>query len=247
MTLHAAFPACANELGDLRSLLRADPVPLADWLKRGKSARVGLCVAAVMVGAGLYGAAMGSWRDAWQALYTGLKLPLVILLTTLGNGLLNGMLAPLLGLSLSFRQSLLVVLMTFTIAAIILGALSPVAMFVVWNTPPLTAMTRLSSPEYGFLQLTLVVLIAFAGVKGNRCLVPLLREWSGSARTARRVLVAWLTVNLLLGSQMCWVLRPFLWDPARPVEFIGPEYLRGSFYETVFNAIRQLLVTGINL
>src|SRR5437667_7981271 len=101
--------------------------------------------------AGLYGAAMGSWRDAWQALYTGIKLPLVIVLTTLGNGLLNGMLAPLLGLNIGFRQSLVLVLISFALASLILAALSPVAWFVVWNTPPLSSGTRLSSPEDGLL------------------------------------------------------------------------------------------------
>jgi hypothetical protein len=135
------------------------------------------------------------------------------------------------------------VLLTFTIAAVLLGAFSPIAAFVVWNTPPLTAATRLTSPEYGFMQLTLAVFIAFAGLTGNTCLEPLLRQWSGSAAVARNVLFAWLTVNLLLGSQICWVLRPFIWDPARPVEFLGPEYLRGSFYETVFEAARRLLVS----
>jgi hypothetical protein len=80
-------------------------------------------------------------------------------------------------------------------------------------------------------------------VTGNLCLVPLLRQWSGSAVIARKVLLAWLAVNLLLGSQICWVLRPFIWDPARPVEFLGPEYLHGSFYETVFEAARRLLIS----
>ena len=239
--MNAAAHPVVGHWEQIGPILRANPAVLGEWLARWQPARAWFCLAAVVIGAGLYGAVMGCWRDAWQALYTGLKLPLVILLTTLGNGLLNGMLAPLLGLNLSLRQSFMVVLMSFAIAAIILGALSPVAMFIVWNTPPLTTMTRLSAPEYGFLQLSLVTFIAFAGVTGNRSLVPLLREWSGSARTARHVLLAWLAVNLLLGSQICWMLRPFLWDPARPVEFIGPEHLRGSFYETVFNAVRQLL------
>jgi len=201
------------------------------------------CAVVVVLGAGLYGTVMGAWRDSLQALYTGIKLPLVILLTTLGNALLNAMLAPLLGLNLTFRQTLLVVLMTFTIAAVLLGAFSPIAAFVVWNTPPLTAATRLTSPEYGFMQLTLAGFIACAGVTGNTCLEPLLRQWSGSTAVARNVLLAWLVVNLLLGSQICWVLRPFIWDPVRPVEFLGPEYLRGSFYETVFEAARRLLMS----
>ena len=64
-----------------------------------------------------------SWRAPLQALYTAIKFPLIILLTTLGNGLLNAMLAPLLGVNLGLRQTLLAVFMSFTIAAAILGAL----------------------------------------------------------------------------------------------------------------------------
>jgi hypothetical protein len=118
---------------------------------------VSFCVVAIVVGGGGYGAVMGWWRDPLQALYTGIKLPLVILLTTLGNGLLNGMLAPLLGLNVTFRQSFTIVLMSFAVTAMVLGALSPVALFIVWNAPPLTAATKLLSPEYALLQLTLAV------------------------------------------------------------------------------------------
>ena len=225
---------------DIGQLLRAEPSSIRTWLERWQTRRLTLCLAAIILGAGLYGAVMGGWRDSLQALYTGIKLPLLILLTTLGNSLLNAMLAPLLGLNLTLRQCCMVILMTFAIAAVMLGALSPVAAFVTWNTPPLTAATRLTSPEYGFLQLTLFGFIASAGVTGNLCLLPLLRQWSGSAAIARKVMFAWLAVNLLLGSQICWVLRPFIWDPARPVEFLGPEYLHGSFYETVFEAARRL-------
>ena len=151
------------------------------------------------------------------------------------------MLAPLLGLHLTFRQSLSVILMSFAIMAVVLGALSPVAWFIVWNTPPLTAAMQLSSPEYGVMQLTLAGFIALAGVAGNVHLLPLLSEWARSVSTARKVLFAWLAGNLFLGSQICWVLRPFIWDPSRPVEFIGREYFHGSFFETIFEAARHLI------
>ncbi len=233
----------AQDLGGcrVRLLLQADPARLAALATARQSATVTLCLASICIGAGLFGAAMGCWRDPWQALYTGLKLPLVILLTTLGNGLLNGTLAPLLGLNLGFRQSLVLVLISFAVASLVLGALSPVALFVVWNTPPLTASTGLSSPEYGVLQLTLAGFIAIAGILGNLRLLPLLRQFTDKAAVARRVLLAWLAGNLFLGSQICWVLRPFIWDPAGPVEFIGRQYFRGSFYETVFEAARRLV------
>lgn len=184
---------------------------------------------------------MGWWWAPLQACYVALKLPLLLLLTVLGNGLLNGMLAPLLGLNISFRQSLTAVLVSFAYTAAVLGALAPLAWFVDWNIPPLSAATRALSPEYAFLQLTHVACIAFAGVVGNVRLLPLLGQLAGSARVGRKVLVAWLAGNLFLGSQLCWVLRPFIWDPTGCVEFIGRQNLRGSFFETVFSSAQRLV------
>jgi len=233
--------AIANCPVSLGAFLRAEAATVQEWAARKSGGFAWFCVATIVVGAGMFGGAMGSWREPLQALYTGIKLPLAILLTTAGNGLLNGMLAPLLGLNVSFRQSLLAVLVSFAITSAVLGALSPVALFVVWNTPPLTRVTSLASPEYGFMQLTIALCIAAAGVVGNVRLLPVLTRWAANAETARRVLLAWLAGNLFLGSQICWLLRPFIWDPAGGVHFIGKEYLRGSFYETVFEAVRRMV------
>jgi len=233
-------PATVRPLAAAAQFLRADAQRLKEWADRPRSGLVWLCVGAVIVGAGAYGAAMGSWCAPLQAAYVAVKLPLLILLTAIGNGLLNGMLAPLLGLKLNFRQTQTAVLISFALASTILGALSPVALFVVWNTPPLVATTRPSSPEHCFLQLTLVAFIAVAGVVGNVRLLPLLKRWASRDVVARRVLFAWLGGNLFLGSQICWVLRPFLWAQGGRVEFIGPHGFQGSFYETVFEAARRL-------
>ena len=223
-------------------LLRAQAEVVDQWLAEARAKTAMYCFLFIVVGAGAYGAAMGSWRSPMQAIYTGLKLPLALLGTTFGNALLNGMLAPLLGLNFTFRQSQMAILLSFTITAIVLGGFSPLAGFVVFNTPPLTLATTRVSPEYGFLQLTLTVFVATAGIIGTVKLLPWLRRWTNSLGVSLRVLFAWRAVNLLLGSQICWVLRPFIWDPARPVEFLGPEYLHGSFYETVFEALRRLII-----
>ena len=234
---YGPFPAIGIDL-----FLRSEAMFLRDSIIRRPAVIGWFCVASIVVGAGFYGAAIGSWRDGWQALYTGIKLPLVILLTTLGNGLLNGMLAPLLGLNIPFRQTFVLVLLSFAITSLILAGLSPIAWFVVWNTPPLGVKTGLSSPEYGLLQLTLAGFTAFAGIMGNVRLWPLLRNGTQTEGVAFRVLLAWLAANLFLGSQIAWVLRPFIWDPAGPVEFIGQQYFHGSFYETIFDAVRRLVV-----
>ncbi|MGA2864356.1 MAG: hypothetical protein ABSF95_07695 [Verrucomicrobiota bacterium] len=222
-------------------LLRGEPEPLRAWLERAQARRLGFCVAVIFLGAGLYGAAMGWWRDPRQALYTALKFPLIILLTTTGNALLNAMLAPLLGLNLSLRQSFLAILMSFTIASAILGSFSPLAAFVIWNTPPLSANAEVSGATYGLIQLAHVGVIAFAGVAANVRLVRLLRSLSGSAPAAWRVLAAWLAGNLFLGSQLCWLLRPFIGSPGLPVQFLRPTAFQGNFYEAVLGALRHLL------
>src|SRR5512146_1534492 len=111
--------------GPISVLLRGELEPIAAWVGQRSPRRLALHLAVIVIGAGLYGAAMGWWRDPQQALYVAIKFPLIILLTTLGNALLNAMLAPLLGLNLPFRQSFSAILMSFTIAAAILGAFSP--------------------------------------------------------------------------------------------------------------------------
>jgi len=153
------------------------------------------------------------------------------------------MLAPLLGLNLGFRQSVILVLMSFTIVAAILGSFAPIVFFIVWNTPPLVGQVEVPWATYNFVQLTQVIIIAFAGVAANVRLFRLLRALSGNDRVARKIVFAWLVGNLFLGSQLCWILRPFIGSPVLPVEFLRPTAFQGNFYETVFHAIGHLLAS----
>jgi hypothetical protein len=196
---------------------------------------VGRDILLVVVGAGLFAAAVGRWRDPLQALYAGIKLPLIILLTAAGNALINALLAPLLGLRIRFHQSLLAILASFALACTILGAFSPLAAFVIWNAPPLAEGAN-NSGTHAAILLLLVVVIAFAGVSANLRLFRLLRSVAGNGATAWRVVVAWLAGNLFLGSQLSWVLRPFVGSPALPVQFLRDNAFDGNFYEAVFRS-----------
>jgi hypothetical protein len=222
-------------------LLRGEAGPIIGWTERWDPRRMALHVAVILSGAGLYGAAMGWWRDPRQALYTAIKFPLIILLTTVGNALLNAMLAPLLGLNIPSRQSFLAILMSFTIAAAILGSFSPLLGFLIWNAPPLAENVQSASGTYSFIQLTHVAVIAFAGIAANLRLMQLLRHLSSDTRIARRVLLAWLAGNLLLGSQLSWILRPFIGHPGLPLEFLRATAFQGNFFEAVFRSLAQLL------
>ena len=234
-------PSAGLDLGQLPLLLRGEPEPIRRWMERKESGRLLVSWAVIVVGAGLFGAATGWWRAPLQAFYTAIKFPLIILLTTLGNGLLNAMLAPLLGINLGMRQTLLAVFMSFTIAAAILGALSPLLAFLVWNTPSWSPAVASSVSSHSLLLLSQVGMIGFAGVAANVRLWQLLRQLSGSQGAAGRVLFAWLAGNLFLGSQLSWIFRPFIGSPNLPVEFLRAHPWNGSFYEAVFRAARHLL------
>jgi hypothetical protein len=225
----------------ISTLLRGEADTLAGWTAQYDLRRLGFQMLVIVAGAGLYGAAMGWWRDPWQALFVAIKFPLVLLLTALGNALLNGMLAPLLGLNLSFRQSLLAILTSFAVFAVILGAFAPLAGFLVWNAPPMTPDVK-STAAYGFIKLVHVVVIAFAGVAGNVRLLQLLARLGGRRQTAQRVLFAWLAGNLFLGSQLTWIARPFIGAPQLPVVFLRDAALQGNFYENIFRTVQKLLL-----
>jgi hypothetical protein len=225
------------------ALLRGEVKSLEAWSARWDASRILSHIAIIVVGAGLYGAAMGWWRDPLQALYTAIKFPLIILLTAVGNAMLNAMLAPLLGLNISFRQSFLAILMSFTIAGAILGSFAPLVAFVIWNSPPMSHNSWESTGTYSFILLTFIVIIAFAGVTANFRLLQLLQHLGGQRNIAFRVLFAWLAGNLFFGTQLSWILRPFIGSPGLQVQFLRPDAFKGNFYEAFFHTFVQLFTS----
>ncbi len=230
-----------NGFGEFGVLLRGDAPAQSAWVETWSARRVMVCVGVIILGAGSYGGAMGYWRAPLQGLFVAIKFPLIMFLTTIGNALINAMLAPLLGLNLHFRQSLMAVLMSLTIASAILGSFSPLIAFLTWNVPSLTGGAKISGTTYGIIQLTLVGVIALAGITGNVRLLQVLRQFSGKPAIAYRVLFAWLAGNLFLGSQLTWILRPFIGSPDLPVQFLRESAFQGNFYETVFRALVHLI------
>ena len=170
--------------------------------------------------------------------YTAAKFPLLIFLTCAGNALLNGMLAQLLGSGLSFRQTSAAILMSFATAAVVLGALSPITLFVIDNAPPLSFEHARHRPQHHAFDARLPDRLR------RRAREPppsgSSRSVSGNRAIARRVLVSWLAGNLLLGAQLAWVLRPFIGSPQLAVQFLRDDPLRGNFYEAVCRALAHL-------
>jgi hypothetical protein len=223
----------------LQALMRGDADRIVELLGRADFRLLAEYSLIILIGAGFYGATLGLWRAPLQSVYTAIKFPLVVFLTCLGNGAINGMLAQILGSGFSFKQTALAILMSFAIAATILGGFAPITLFVWFNAPPLESKNAILG--HSIMLLTHVFAIALAGVIANRRLLGLLRKMSGSNRTARAVLFSWLVGNLFLGAQLAWNLRPFIGSPTLAVQFLRDDPLHGNFYEAVWRAFRHLI------
>ena len=227
---------------DWKTLTRGESGRIAGWLNEPGAGRLGLSVATIIGGCGLYGATIGLWHGPLMSLYVGIKLPLVIFITLSVNSLLNGMLSQALGSGLSFRQTFQAILMSFTVFALIVGSLAPLTLFMGWNAPPPDSAA--AGASHRSLLLFHTFLIAFAGVISTRKLFGILQSFAPSGPSAIRTLLAWLAGNLFVGAQISFLFRPIFGTP-RPgleVEFLRwGEIFEGNFYESVWWALDRAI------
>ena len=218
-------------------LCRGNSRAISAWLTEQRLGWFGFCAVTVFCCVGVYGATIGLWRAPLMGVYVAIKMPLLIFLTTLCNAVLNWMLAHVIGARFTFRESLLAQLMGFTVASMILAAVAPITLFILFNTPPLS-----TGDPFGhrFFLLINVGVLALAGVVANVRLYHFVRLRTPTQAIARQVLSAWILGNLLVGAQLSWNMRPFIGTPALEVQFLRPNPFEGNFYETVYWAAMQV-------
>lgn len=189
----------------------------ADIVLRGGPARDGLSwrsrSTVVVVFGMFYGAVMGSYGglDAdrpWQMLYSGLKVPLLLTAAFLLSLPTFFVLNTLLGLRSDFPRVVRSLVSTQAGLTVVLASLAPI-----------TAFAYVSGISYQPAILFNALMFGTASFSAQGLLR---REYRGLiARNPahRAMLRAWLVVYVFVGIQMGWVLRPFIGDPGRPVQF----------------------------
>lgn len=220
-------------LDRLPVLCRGESECISEWLEQQSTRWILFCCLVITVCGGMYGAAIGLWRAGLMATYVAIKFPLLIFLVTLCNAMLNWMISLVLGAHLSFRQTLLAQLMSFTIAALIFASMTPVALFILYNIPSLASGSHFG---HSLLLLLNVGIIATAGIVANIRLYNFLLLKIGNRTLAYKILIFWVAGNLFVGGQLSWNLRPFIGSPNLEVRFLRPDPFDGNFYETVYNA-----------
>ena len=198
---------------EIATLLRGEAETISAWSGAWNARRFLLHVGVIVLGAGLYGAAMGWWRDPQQALLcrhqisahhpahharqrahqrharavAGLEHPVPPVLLRHFDELHHR------GGDSRRVQSADGVHGLERAADVAAGRLGRDLQF---------HQARATSPSS-----------RSPGTTGNVRLFQLLARLGGSRAVAFRVLFAWLAGNLFLGSQLSWILRPFIGSP----------------------------------
>lgn len=217
------------------SLCRLDDALVAHVREGRELTRIALWAVKVTLCSGaLYGFVFGLWRATEQAAYAAVKLPLLLLLIVAASAVINGFLALVLRARIGVMQGLVAILLSLSVAAVMLAAIAPVALLFVLGVPgpghpSATPEELYRTAEYVLLFHTIV--IGACGIAGNLRLFRMLRLLSPSPSIARNVFASWILVDGFVGTQLSWILRPFLCKPTLEPEFLRRDALAGNFFE----------------
>ncbi len=184
----------------------------------------GFAYGAVM--ASFSGLAPGRWH---QMLYVGVKVPLLLLVTSalcLPSFFVVNTVA---GLREDFAEALHAILAGQACVTVALAALAPV-----------TALCYVSTPNYNIAVLFNAAMFTVAATAAQivmrRYYGPLIRR----APRHRAMLGFWFFLYAFVGIEMGWVLRPFIGDPHAPVAFLRPDAW-GNAYVVVARVVGYAL------
>jgi hypothetical protein len=182
-----------------------------------------------------YGAVMGTFSGLapgrfHQLLYSGLKVPLLLLATFLLCLPSFFVINTIAGLREDFGRVLRAVIGTQSCVTVVLASLAPV-----------TAVWYLSSADYKLALLFNALMFGVASMAAQvvirRYYGPLIRR----SRRHRQLLRVWFLLYVFVGIQMAWVLRPFIGDPGLPVAFF-----RSEAWGNAYVVVARLVLHAVN-
>ncbi|MBT30083.1 MAG: hypothetical protein CMO01_10525 [Thalassobius sp.] len=180
-----------------------------------------------------YGVIMGSYNSLPQALATGLKLWLLIMMTLIICFPSFYIVQLILGSKIKIGQLFIILLAGFVMLSITMLAFAPIVLFF-----------QLSGDNYHFLQLLHVFVFGFSGVFGMKVVLDALTAiFEGKEIYPKIGLIVfkiWVIIFAFVGIQLSWNMRPFVGTKDMPFQLFRTE-TRGNFYQTVFSSIGSLL------
>jgi len=190
--------------------------------------------AAINVGfSAFYGFVMGAYQltahDGWkQVMSSAVKVPCLFLLTLVICLPALYVVSALLGSSLTLRQLTGILMASLLVTTTLLAAFAPI-----------TAFFMLSARQYAFIKLLNVIFFGIAAGAGLAVVASAVKTVGNQELAGYRTLLRfWFVVYAFVGTQMAWILRPFVGYPK--LGFALFRNLEGNFYTDVLKSLAKL-------
>ena len=183
----------------------------------------------ILICGSIYGATMGIAHSWQQALSSAFKVPLLYLLTLLICIPTLHFIGLFLGSRITFTQSVSVLLLGISANAALLLGFATISLFFF-----------ITGSSYRFLLLMHVVVFMISGAAGLISIRRSFRQLSAEAGLPApgrfNLLQVWMVLYMFVGTQMAFVLGPFV---GKEPEFYWFHHARGNFYSYVLHTIYE--------
>lgn len=181
---------------------------------------------------GVYGIVMGSYNGVMQAVASGVKFPMLFVLSISICFPAFFILQQVLGSKLRFRQMLGIILAGFVMISLVLASFSPIVIFFM-----------ITGDNYAFLKLLHVGVCSLAGFIGMKTILDALQYACEKQDVYPKIGVTvfrfWLIILAFVGMQLAWNLRPFVGNRNLPFEWFRQR--ESNFYLAVGQAAVSLV------
>lgn len=180
----------------------------------------------------VYGAVMGSYHSALQAVAAGIKLPLLFLAAIVICFPALYIIQSILGSKLGLLPMASVILSGFVLATAVMVSFIPIIVIFL-----------LTGGNYHFLQLLHIAIVGLSGLFGMKIVVDALRYSCEQRHVYPQAGVVvfriWIVIVAFVGIQLAWNLRPFLNDPSEPFKVV--RHYEGNFYAAIVYSFGKLV------
>jgi len=179
----------------------------------------------------MYGAIMGSYHGAAQAVAAAVKLPALFCLVLVICFPAFFIIQSILGSRLRILQMIAMILSGFVLTLAIMISFTPVVIFFL-----------LTGSNYYFLQLLHISILGLSGFFGMKSIIDALKFSCEKKNVYPQIGVTvfkfWVVILAFVGIQLAWNLRPFLGDRGEPFQLFRK--YEGNFYTAIVYSIEQL-------
>lgn len=183
----------------------------------------------------LYGVIMGSYNGWLQSLVTGIKIPVLIMLSLLICFPALYVIQSMIGSTMTLAQMASIIFTGFFVFSTIALSFGPIVIFFM-----------ITSDSYSFLKLLHVAIFAFSGIFAVKTIINGLKysceRKNLYPKLGMTIFKIWVFILAFVSSQLAWNLRPFV--GSRDMEFELLREREGNFFIAVINSFGHLIDPG---